>query len=155
MPTVEHWLLLTLLGIIVALALILTTKALRKLNIRRQKRILDISGVDTMDGLVFERYVVKLLKKRGFSAIKMTERYDYGVDIIAYKNGVVWGIQVKRYKGLVKAEAVRQVVTGLKKYRCDRAMVITNSSFSRVARDLATSNDCILIDRSALSGWIG
>lgn len=155
MPTVERWLLITFLGVTVVMAIVLAIKIFRRLSLRRQKRILDISGVDTMDGLVFERYVAHLLKKRGYSGIKLTERYDFGVDIIAHKDGVVWGIQVKRYKGLVKAEAVRQVVTGLKRYGCDRAMVITNSSaFSRVARDLATSNDCLLIDRRALSDWI-
>lgn len=62
-----------------------------------------------------------------------------------------WGIQVKRYSGLVKAEAVRQVLTGLRGYSCDRAMVITNSVFSRVAVQLAESNECVLVDRSGLA----
>lgn len=110
-----------------------------------------LSDVDTMDGLVFEKYVANLLKQQGYSNISLTEQYDYGVDIIATKDGICWGIQVKRYSGLVKAEAVRQVVTGLRVYGCDRAIVITNSVFSRVARQLADSNDCVLIDRSGLA----
>jgi hypothetical protein len=61
--------------------------------------------VDTMNGMQFERYVAKLLPSLGFKHISMTEKYDYGVDIIAIKEGVAWGIQVKRYKGLVKAAA--------------------------------------------------
>ena len=36
-------------------------------------------------------------------------------------------------------------------YDCDRAMVITNSIFSNVAVRLASSNSCVLIDRSGLS----
>ena len=110
-----------------------------------------LSDVDTMDGLVFEKYVANLLKQQGYSNVSLTEQFDYGVDIIATKNGICWGIQVKRYSGLVKAEAVRQVVTGLRVYGCDRAMVITNSVFSRVAVQLADSNDCVLIDRDGLA----
>jgi hypothetical protein len=35
------------------------------------------------------------------------------VDIIADKEGISWGIQNERYSGLVKIDAVRQVVAGL------------------------------------------
>lgn len=110
-----------------------------------------LSHVDDMDGIEFETYIVGVLKNSGYTNIKLTEKYDYGVDIIAVKDGIRWGVQVKRYSGLVKADAVRQVVTGLRIYDCDRAMVITNSVFSRVAVRLANSNGCVLIDRSGLS----
>lgn len=76
------------------------------------------------------------------------------MDIIAKKDGFTWGIQVKRYSGLVKVEAVQQVVTALKFYNCDRAMVISNSYYSKVAKGLADSNDCLLINRDVLSSWI-
>lgn len=109
-----------------------------------------LKNIDKMDGLDFEQYVAKLLRANGFRKVSLTERYDFGVDIVAEKDGVRWGIQTKRHSSLVKAEAVRQVVTGLKIYRCDRAMVITNSTYSAVARRLAEANDCILIDRTEL-----
>ncbi len=109
---------------------------------------LHLKGVDTMDGTTFEYYVARLLIDRGYTNVSLTEHFDYGVDIIAEKDGIRWGIQVKRYSGLVKAEAVRQVVTGLRLYECDRAMVITNSTFSKVAKRLAEGNNCVLIDRA-------
>jgi restriction system protein len=104
-----------------------------------------------MDGIEFEEHIANVLKSQGYTNIQLTEQFDYGVDIVASKNGIRWGIQVKRYSGLVKAEAVRQVVTGLRMYGCDRAMVITNSVFSRVAVRLAESNDCVLVDRGKLA----
>lgn len=107
--------------------------------------------VDDMDSIDFETYIADVLKNHGYTNIRLTEKYDYGVDIIATKNGIRWGIQVKRYSGLVKADAVRQVVTGLRVYDCDRAMVITNSIFSNFAVRLANTNECVLIDRSALA----
>ncbi len=54
------------------------------------------------------------------SDIQFTEYYDLGVDIIAKKDGITWGVQVKHYQGLVSIEAVRQVVVALKKYKYGR-----------------------------------
>jgi restriction system protein len=120
----------------------------------RKMRALEIVDTEYMDGLAFEKYVAELLRSQGYAKVTLTERYDLGVDIIAVKDGVRWGIQVKRYSNLVKAEAVRQVVTALNQYKCQRAMVVTNSTFSRPARILAESNDCVLIGRDEIADWI-
>ena len=108
-----------------------------------------LSHVDTMTGLEFEKYVAKYLRDQGYKT-KLTEKYDLGIDIVAVKDGIRYGVQVKRYKGVVGANAVRQAVTALNLYDCDRAMVITNSYFSKTAIRLALSNDCILLDRDFL-----
>ncbi|MCA9329111.1 restriction endonuclease [Candidatus Saccharibacteria bacterium] len=145
-----HWSYVKPLLVIITLifATRLTLKLRRKLNTSIQK--LHLRDVDTMSGITFEHYVAQLLIDRGYTNVSLTEQYDYGVDIIAEKDGIRWGIQAKRYSGLVKAAAVRQVVTGLRLYDCDRAMVITNSTFSTVAWHLANGNNCILIDRAGL-----
>ena len=104
-----------------------------------------------MDGIRFEHYISRVLRANGYTNVRLTEKYDYGVDIIANKDGVRWGIQVKRRASLVGADAVRQAVTGLQVYGCDKAMVITNSYYTKVAKRLAHCNDCTLIDRPALS----
>lgn len=121
---------------------------------RRRLRALDVAAIDTMDALEFEVYVAKLLKHRGFTNVQLTERFDYGVDVIAEKDGIRWGVQVKHYNNMVKAAAVRQVVTALVRYKCDRAMVVANNVFSRPAKELAADNKCVLIDRDALTEWI-
>lgn len=100
-----------------------------------------------MTGLEFERHVARLLKAKDFKHVKLTEKYDLGIDIIAQKDGVNWGIQVKRYSGLVGADAVRQVVTALPIYNCDRAMVVSNSTFSNPAIELAHVNSCVLVSK--------
>jgi restriction system protein len=119
-------------------------------EILQRRHSLRFQKIDAMDGLDFERYVAALLRANGYRKVSLTERYDFGVDIMAEKDGIRWGIQAKRYSGLVKADAVRQLVTGLKVYGCDRAMVITNSTYSTVACRLAEANDCVLVDRSGL-----
>lgn len=113
-----------------------------------------MSQIDTMSGLEFERYIAALLKKRGFTNVRLTERYDWGVDIIAHKDGIRWGVQTKRSSGLVKVAAVRQVVAGLNKYGCERSMVITNGVFSTQAVEIARCNNCILINRERLQALI-
>lgn len=134
-----------LIGIIICLlVLIICWKIISaKLHLRHQT-------VDRMDGVEFEKYVAELLRRNGFHNLSFTERYDYGVDIIAAKDGVRWGIQAKRYSSTVGADAIRQVVTGLRIYGCDKAMVITNSTYSGFAKKLAAGNDCVLIDRVGL-----
>lgn len=113
-----------------------------------------LQDVDSMDGVSFEHYVAQILIEQGYINVSLTEQYDYGVDVIAEKDGIRWGVQVKRYSGLVKAEAVRQVVTGLRLYNCDRVMVIANSTFSAVAKRLGDGNDCVLIDRTGLNALV-
>jgi len=108
-----------------------------------------LSHLDTMTGLEFEKYVAKYLRKKGFET-QLTEKYDLGIDIVAIKDGVRYGVQVKRHKGVVGANAVRQAVTALNLYDCNRAMVITNSYFSKSAIILARSNACFLIDRDSI-----
>ena len=138
-----------LLGVFMVFVLKKVTWLIQKIH--RLNQNLRLQDVDSMDGISFEHYIVQLLAERGYSNVSLTEQYDYGVDIIAEKDGVRWGIQTKRYSGLVKAEAVRQVVTGLRLYGCDRAMVVTNSTYSNVAKRLAEGNDCVLIDRDGLA----
>lgn len=128
-----------------------SVSSLVKLRSRRENQ-----DVDTMTGVEFEHFVARILKSRGCTNVRLTEHYDFGVDIVAEKDGVTWGIQTKRYKNAVNAEAVRQVVTALKGYECDRSMVITNSpiGYTRPARELARTNNCVLVDRNILKKWV-
>lgn len=143
---------LTLALIVGILLVLLFLGAL--LRRRNMYRAYNITYVDSMDGLEFEQYLASLLGKLGYTNIRLTEKYDLGIDIVAKKNGVTWGIQAKRYNGQVKAEAVRQAHTALKRYGCNKAMVITNSAYTRPAQMLAADNNVVLIDRSLLTKWI-
>lgn len=135
------------IGLVIALLLLFLKF---KYHPKLPRRSSSMAEIDSMDGLEFEKYVASLLKQRGYSHVRLTEKYDYGVDIIAHKDGIRWGIQVKRYSGLVKMAAVQQVVAGLRKYKCDRAMVVTNSTYSKQAKELAKHNECVLVDRPKL-----
>lgn len=145
------------LVISIAVLLIALVSALVVRRFLRNKHLYDaitVSAIDTMDGIEFERFLASLLRKMGYTDVQLTEKYDLGVDIVAKKDGVIWGIQAKRYNSPVKAEAVRQAYTALTRYKCTQAMVITNSTYSRPAQMLAADNNVILVDRHLLAGWI-
>ena len=150
---VEH--LLPVIWIVMAgiAGLVVITKFGIRINKNRRLHRADLIHIDNMTGLEFETYVAHMLRIKGYKKVRLTEKYDLGVDIIATRDGVTWGIQVKRYSGLVKADAVRQVVTALRKYDCDKAMVITNSIYSKTAQELARCNGCVLVDRKILFKW--
>lgn len=147
------WLLLgAVLGLTAVIVVVLMLAVAWKRN--RQARAIQMSGVDQMDGFSFEKYVVKLLKRQGYRNVRLTEKYDLGIDVIADKAGERWGIQVKRNRKPTKALSVRQAVAALRHYKCTRAMVVSNSIFTGAAKRIASSNDCVLIDRSVLAVWI-
>lgn len=139
--------------VITLLGLVLIIIVLRKLTLYNRRRRLRHLNLDAMDGIEFERYVADLLPSQGYKNVRLTSYFDFGCDIVAEKEGVVWGIQVKRHGGPVGRVAVQQAVAGLSPYKCDRAMVITNNSFTKQARSLAASNNCLLIDGHQLLLW--
>ena len=118
---------------------------------RRLRRRLDIKSWPKMSGAKFEDQAVLWLKSNGFNKVIKTEYYDMGVDIIAHKNSIRYAVQVKRYTKPVGVAAVRAVVSGMVMYGCDQSMVITNSTYTARAKQLALANNCHLIDGSLLN----
>lgn len=128
------------------IALIIFTEKRKRERLARS----GIREIDEMSGLEFEKYLQALLMQRGYRRVTLTTTYDLGVDLIAQKDGERWAIQAKRYKGAVGLDAVRQVIAAASHYKCDRSMVITNSYFTRNARTIAHSTNCVLVDRDKL-----
>jgi restriction system protein len=141
-------------GIILLAAALLVYSYRMWTRTTNRSRLATLTDVDVIGGLKFEAYVADLLRRHGYQKVSLTERLDFGVDIIAERNGERWGIQTKRYTGRVGEYAVKQVVTGLKYYHCTRAMVITNSNYTSRAEKLAESNGCVLVDRAKLARLI-
>ena len=120
------------------------------------KALQDLSVVDNMSGLEFEAWCAKLLKKNGFSHVKVTPGSgDQGVDIIAWKNNEKYAIQCKRYSNAVGNKPVQEVYTGETIYGCSRAIVITNNYFTTGAIQAARATNVELWDRNTLAKLIG
>ncbi len=118
-------------------------------------RAIAMANIDEMAGIEFEKYVAALLNSRGYKT-KLTPVNDYGVDIIANKDGIKTAVQVKRYSSKLDQKPVREAIAGksVRKYGCTEAMVVTNSTFTKAAKFLASEGDCALVDREVLGEWI-
>ena len=85
-----------------------------------------------MDGLQFEHRCAELLRYRGFHKVTVTKGSgDQGIDILAQKNGLKYGIQCKYYSHPVGNQAIQEAYAGADFYDCDAAMVMTNNTFTR------------------------
>lgn len=110
----------------------------------------DISDIDIMSGSEFENFTTKLFISLGYKAERTKASGDQGIDVIAEHNGTKYAIQTKCYSKPVGNHAIMEAVAGAKYYNADKIMVVTNSTFTKSARELAESNNVILWDRSIL-----
>ena len=100
-----------------------------------------------MDGYQFEYQCAEILKRNGFSRVQVTQSSgDQGVDIIARKHRKKYGIQCKYYSYPVGNKAVQEAYAGANFYDCDKAMVMTNLTFTRAATELAEKLEVELWD---------
>jgi restriction system protein len=109
-----------------------------------------ISDIDKMDGKLFEKYLEVLFERLGYKVERTKYIGDYGADLIIQKNGIKTVVQAKRYNGKVRVRAIQEAVGAKGYYSCDRAMVITNSYFTKQAKELADKNGVEIWDRKEL-----
>ncbi len=77
---------------------------------------------------------------------------DFGVEVIAERNGERVTVQCKRLK-VVGVGAVQQVVAGAMHHKCTRSLVVSNREFTRAAMQLARTHICQLVGRAQLRTW--
>lgn len=110
---------------------------------------------DNMEGHDFEYFCAELLKTNGFLDVEVTNGSgDQGVDIIAEKESIKYGIQCKCYSSDIGNRAVQEVYAGKAFYKCHVGVVLTNRYFTNSAKKLAQSNGIILWDRDKLISLI-
>ncbi len=111
--------------------------------------------VDGLNGLDFEKFCANLLNEYGFVDLHVTKGSgDQGVDVIGYLNGAKIAIQCKRYNKKLGNSPIQEVAAGKNFYKCDEAIVLTNSYFTDGAIKLAETNNVILWDRDVLEALI-
>lgn len=104
-----------------------------------------------LSGPEFENLLYRLFEAMGYAVQKTGKTGDQGADLIANKDGQRIAIQAKCYTGTVGNDAVQQAISAQKFYDCNRAMVVTNSNFTREAIELAKISSVKLISNGELS----
>lgn len=100
-----------------------------------------------MSGVEFEAHLIKLLRRNGFTDIRGTPASgDQGADLLAKKDGRTIIIQAKRHEAPVGNKPVQEVASAVRFYSGDEGWVITNSTFTKSARELAQRTGVKLIE---------
>lgn len=122
---------------------------------RKYRRKYEIHSLDEIEGHEFEYYCAELLKKRGFIDVTVTKGSgDYGVDVLAEKEGVTYAIQCKAYTTPVGVKAVQEAYAGREFYDRMVGAVLTNQYFTKPAVEAAKKLKILLWDRGYLDSMI-
>lgn len=93
-----------------------------------------------MSGEQFELFVRDQLVQKGYSNVETTPRSgDMGADLLVSQNGKTIVIQCKRCSSPVGVSAVQEVLGTKSFYKANEAWVVTDSTFTKAARQLARS----------------
>ena len=125
------------------------------LYLRQRARRSRPEEYDLMEGHEFEYYCAELLRKCGFQEVQVTRGSgDYGIDILAEKDGVTYAIQCKCYNGPVGVKAVQEAYAGRDYYDRMVGAVLTNQYFTQPALDAARKLKILLWDRGYLEDMV-
>lgn len=133
--------------ILIGILLVFAVQLLKWL-LRRGRRF---GALDEMEGHDFEYFCANLLERRGFIEVEVTKGSgDYGIDILAEKDGVTYAIQCKCYSAPVGVKAVQEAYAGRDYYDRMVGAVLTNQYFTTPAVDAAKRLKILLWDRGYL-----
>jgi len=117
-------------------------------------RLLTIEQIDRMHGLTFEAYVCRILETQGYIVENIRASNDYGVDAVVSRGKDSIAIQIKRSKHPIDRRAISDASAGKDFYKCNRAMVVTNSTLTDSAKKFAQAIGCQIVERRELLVWI-
>jgi restriction system protein len=98
----------------------------------------------------FETRCAAVLRDQGWNAQATAVSRDQGVDVIAEKGALRVVLQCKLYATPVGNKAVQEVVAGRAHYQALFGAVVTNTSYTSAAEQLARSNGVLLLHFSDL-----
>ena len=118
---------------------------------------ISIFDADKLDGFEFESFVAKILESNGFADVSVTRGSgDQGGDVLATREEEKLIIQAKRFSidKKVTNSAVQEAIGATAWYNVNKGVVITNSIFTKSAKELAKRNNIELWDRKIVSEFI-
>ncbi len=150
----KYYIILSILIIILISLIVFRLKIFSKLKqnvLKRNLKNVSIDAIDALKGYDFELFISTLLQSFGFTTFTTSKSGDKGADIIAKNKSITIAIQAKLYyNNKVGTHAVQEIYTAREYYKCGIAMLITNSSFTNQAIDIAKRLNVLIIDRDEL-----
>lgn len=145
----------SVMGILLIIAILIFIIICVFILTRGYRKKYEVNELDEIEGHDFEYYCAELLKKRGFIDVTVTKGSgDYGVDVLAEKDGVTYAIQCKAYATPVGVKAVQEAFAGREYYDRMVGAVLTNQYFTKPAVEAAKKLKILLWDRGYLDSMI-
>ena len=132
--------------IIIAVAVLAVIAAVIIVSLIRRRPVYVL--MDELEGHEFEYFCADLLKNMGFSEVEVTKGSgDFGVDILAERDGVSYAFQCKCYDKPIGVRAVEEIYAGKDFYDRMVGVVMTNQYFTGPAVEMARKLNILLWDR--------
>lgn len=143
-----------MIPLIACVILVQFIKCLNKYLQARKKRNTYIKSriheIDHMDGFIFEELLKAHFEKAGYKVTLTKKTGDKGGDLVLDKGNERTIVQAKRYQAKLSLKPIQEVCAAKASYKATKAMVITNSFYTKGARELAADNHIELWDRNDL-----
>ncbi|WP_100373854.1 restriction endonuclease [Bacillus sp. FJAT-45037] len=142
---------------ILALGLLITVPlswyGWRQLRLAEQRlsSVTELEGVSHHD---FKLYLIPLFQKQGYSVTRIKHTNDKGVHLIVRKRGVKALVHAKLSKSDVSARVIRDLNHMKDQYTANQVIIVTNSHFTKEAKQFATASKTILMDHDSLDALI-
>ncbi len=108
---------------------------------------------ETVTGTEYEIECERKLSSLGWNVVRRGGSGDQGVDLVGEINGERVVFQCKYYSSPVGNAAVQEVIAGMRYEGVGTGVVLTNSSFTIAAKQLANVADVVLLHHDDLEGF--
>ena len=105
---------------------------------------------EELSPIEYEQFCARLLADIGWDARTTVSTGDQGADVIATKDGTTVVIQCKKYSTPVGNKAVQEVHAAMSYYNADKAIVVSNASYTTSAKQVAGKIGVLLLHHNDL-----
>lgn len=112
----------------------------------KQAKAFKYSLINVETGEEFELYLQNLFRELNYKVKHCGKSGNQGGDLIVKKGNITYVIQAKYYTHKLDNTPIQEVVGAIRFYNANRGVVITNSTFTKKAIELANTNRIILIN---------
>lgn len=125
-------------------------------SIDRRRRELANSDWKSLQGNDFQHFLAQAFRLLYYEVQETGQAGDHGVDLIVSRQEHRIAIQAKGYASgnHVDNKAVQEAYSGKDIWQCQACAVITNSQYTRQAREDAVRLGCVMIDEHTLRAFI-
>lgn len=122
--------------------------------LRTRKRRLLATDWRALRGAAFESFLVEVFDDLGYSVESTKASGGHGADWVLSREDVKTAVQARGCQESVGTSAVQEVQLGKIFFGCQRCCVVTNSTFTAVAKKTAANLGCQLVEGSQIRDLI-